>query len=186
MHISIRRLRFRQNHFFYSFSNVLSVTTLTVNVLSVTTLTVNVLSVTTLTVKELFYIDKIQFFTAVSKSIITYITLIVSNISNNIIKQYYRIIKTFKVLIIVKKKTLIFLFKTGLSRLISKLSLISRIYLLWPYAKMVNSSKNGIFLQIRRWSRILLSFDGLTFLNVKVDIPICSPDLTFKCLSVSP
>ena len=32
----------------------------------------------------------------------------------------------------------------------------------------------------------LHSFDGLTFLNVKGDISICSPDLPFKCLSVSP
>ena len=55
---------------------------------------------------------------------------------------------------------------------------------------MVNSSKDGILLQIRGWSRIALLSDGLsdglTFLNVKGDIPICSPDLTFKCLSVSP
>ena len=51
---------------------------------------------------------------------------------------------------------------------------------------MVNLSKDGMLLQFRRWSRIALSFDGLTFLNVKGDIPICSPDKTFKCLSVSP
>ena len=51
---------------------------------------------------------------------------------------------------------------------------------------MVNSSKDGISLQLSRWSQIALSFDGLTFLNVKGDIPICSPDLTFKCLSTSP
>ena len=79
-----------------------------------------------------------------------------------------------------------FLFKMGLSRLISKLSLISITNLLFPFAKMVNSSKDGILLQFRRWSQITLSFDGLVFLNVKGDIPICSPDLTFKCLSVSP
>ena len=63
---------------------------------------------------------------------------------------------------------LVFLFRTGLSRLISKLSLISRIYLWCSYAKMVNSSKYGILLQFRRWSRITLSLDGLTFLNVKM------------------
>ena len=79
-----------------------------------------------------------------------------------------------------------FLFKIGLSRLISTLSLISSTNLLFPFAKMVNSSKDGILLQFRRWSRTALSFDGLVFLNVKGDIPICSPDLTFKCLSVSP
>ena len=51
---------------------------------------------------------------------------------------------------------------------------------------MVNSSKEWILLQFKRWSQIAPSFDGLVFLNVKGDIPICSPDLTFKCLSVSP
>ena len=51
---------------------------------------------------------------------------------------------------------------------------------------MVNSSNDGMLLQFRRWSRIALSFDGLTFLNVKGEIPIYSPDLTFKSLSVSP
>ena len=51
---------------------------------------------------------------------------------------------------------------------------------------MVKSLKDGILLQIKRWTRTALSFDGLTFLNVKGDIPICSPDLTLKCLSVSP
>ena len=84
---------------------------------------------TTLIVKELLY-NKNQFFTFISESFVTYITITVTNISNNIIKQYYGIIKLFKVLVIVKKKPeLIFLFGTGLSRLISKLSLISRIYL---------------------------------------------------------
>ena len=79
-----------------------------------------------------------------------------------------------------------FLFKRDLSCLIRKLSLISSTNLLFPFAKMVNASKDGILLQFRRWSRIALSFDGLVFLNVKGDIPIGSPDLTFKCLSVSP
>ena len=36
----------------------------------------------------------------------------------------------------------------------------------------------GVLLQFRRWSQIALSFDGLTFLNLKGDIPTCSPDLT--------
>ena len=78
------------------------------------------------------------------------------------------------------------LFKIGLFRLISMLSLISRKNLLFTFVKMVNSSKDGILLQFKTWSRIALSFDGLMFLNVKGDILICSPDLTFKCLSVSP
>ena len=37
-----------------------------------------------------------------------------------------------------------------------------------------------------RDGQILLSQDGLTFLNLKGDIPTCSPDLAFKCLSISP
>ena len=76
---------------------------------------------------------------------------------------------------------LIFLLKTDLSSLISMLSLISRIYLWYPYAKMINSSNDAILLQTRRWSRIALSFDGSTFLNIKGDIPMpmCFPDLTF-------
>ena len=40
---------------------------------------------TTPIVKELFYNNKIN-----SKSVVTYITMAVTNISNNIIKQYYR------------------------------------------------------------------------------------------------
>ena len=47
---------------------------------------------------------KIKFFTCISESVVTYITITVTNISNNTIKQYYSIIKTFKVLVIVKKK----------------------------------------------------------------------------------
>ena len=77
-----------------------------------------------------------------------------------------------------------FLFKTGLSRLMRKLSLISRTNLLFPCAKIKNSSKEGILLQIKRWSRIALPFDGFIFFDVKGDIPMCSPQLTFKCLSV--
>ena len=73
-----------------------------------------------------------------------------------------------------------FLFKIGLSRLISKLSLISSTNLLFPFAKMVNTSKDGILLQFKRWLRIALSFDGLVFLNVKGDVPICSLDVNFK------
>ena len=71
---------------------------------------------------------------------------------------------------------ILLLFRKGLSRIISKLSSISRTYLWCPYVVMVNSSKDGMLFQFRRWSRIALSFDGLTFLNVKGDILICSPD----------
>ena len=45
---------------------------------------------------------------------------------------------------------------------------------------MVKSSKDGMLFQLRRWSIIALSNDGLTFLNVKDDIPICFQNLTFK------
>ena len=75
-----------------------------------------------------------------------------------------------------------FLFEICLSHLMSNLSLISSTNLLFLFAKMVISSKDGILLQFREWSRIALSFDGLIFLNLKRDIPLCSPDLTFKCL----
>ena len=77
----------------------------------------------------------------------------------------------------------IFFKKIGLSRLMSKLS---RTNLLFPFVKMVNSSKDGTLLKFKRWFRIGLSFDGLVFLSAKVDIPICSEDLTFKCLFISP
>ena len=73
-----------------------------------------------------------------------------------------------------------FLFKIGLSCLINKLSLISRKKLLFLFTKMVNSSKNGILLQFKRSSRMVLYFDGLVFLNIKGDIPACSPDLLFR------
>ena len=48
---------------------------------------------------------KNQICTSISESNVTctYINITVTNISNNIIKQYYGIVKTFKVLVIVKK-----------------------------------------------------------------------------------
>ena len=55
---------------------------------------------TTLIVKELLYNKN----TYISKSVVTYITITVTNMSNNTIKQYYRVIKTLKVLVIAKKK----------------------------------------------------------------------------------
>ena len=57
---------------------------------------------------------------------------------------------------------------------------------MFPFAKMVNSSNNGTLLQFKRGPQIAISFHGLVFLNVKGNITICSPDLAFKCLSVSP
>ena len=50
------------------------------------------------------YNKKSIFFTSISKSVVIYITITVTNIPNNIIKQYYGIIKAFKVLVIFKKK----------------------------------------------------------------------------------
>ena len=47
---------------------------------------------------------KNQIFTSILKSVVTYIYVTVTTISNNMIKQYYSIIKTFKVLVIFKKK----------------------------------------------------------------------------------
>ena len=52
-------------------------------------------------VKELICNNKIKLFTSISESVIT---ITVTNIPNNIIKQNYGTIKTFKVLVIVKKK----------------------------------------------------------------------------------
>ena len=70
-----------------------------------------------------------------------------------------------------------FLFKTGLSRVIRKLYLILRTNLLFQFVKIIKSLKDGILLQFKRWSRIAQ--------NVKGDIPINFPDLTFKCLCPS-
>ena len=42
-----------------------------------------------------------------------------------------------------------FLFEIGLSGLISKLSFISSTNLLFPFAKMVNSTKDAILLQFK-------------------------------------
>ena len=39
--------------------------------------------------------QKIKFLNTISKSVVTYITITVTNISNNIIKQYYGTIKKF-------------------------------------------------------------------------------------------
>ena len=56
---------------------------------------------TTLINRKLLYNKN---FTSISKSVITYINITVTNLSNNIIKQCYGITKALKVLIIVEKK----------------------------------------------------------------------------------
>ena len=68
---------------------------------------------------------------------------------------------------------------------IKRLSLISSKYFLFLCAKMVKSLKEGLLSYCKRWSQIELSLDGFVLLKVNGDILICSPDLTFKCLSVS-
>ena len=50
---------------------------------------------------------------------------------------------------------------------------------------MVNSSKEGILLQFKEWSEIVLSTDGVVILNVKGDIPICSQDLVLVYKEIS-
>ena len=71
-------------------------------------------------------------------------------------------------------------FKIDLSPWIRKHSVISRTNLLFLFAKMLNSLKDETFLQFKRWLWITLWFDGLVFLIVKCDIPICSPDRGFE------
>ena len=69
--------------------------------------------------------------------------------SNIVIKQYCCAKKRLKINYLAE---LMLLFKTSLSRLISKLSLISRTILLTQFSKMVNSSKVWILLEFSRWS----------------------------------
>ena len=47
---------------------------------------------------------KNQTFISISKGVVIYINIAVTNVSNNIIKQYYSVIKMFKALVIVKKE----------------------------------------------------------------------------------
>ena len=95
------------------------------------------------------------------------------NISNNITKQLYGIIKTFKVLVIAKKKqfsrTKILIYDRFVTLNKQAFFDFKNIFMI-PYAKMVNLSKDEILLQFRRSSRIALPFDSLTFLNNKGDI----------------
>ena len=55
------------------------------------------------------------------------------------------------------------LFRTGWSRLIKNLSLISSKYLVFPCLKVVNSPKEGLWWHYKRWPRIKLSLDGFFF-----------------------
>ena len=77
----------------------------------------------------------------------------------DIIQSYYTLSNTGN------GTEMMLLFNIGLSRLINKLSLNSNKTLL----------PDGI----------KLSADGLTFLKVNGEMPMCSPELTFKCRSVS-
>ena len=91
-------------------------------------------------------------FLLISKGVITYITLTGTIISNNIIKKYHGIIKTFKVLVIVKRKQfsrINILIQNRSITLNKQLFFEIKNILMMPYAKMVNSSKNEILLQIR-------------------------------------
>ena len=75
-------------------------------------------------------------------------------------------------------KDLTVLFKMGLSRDISKLSLRSKLILLESLDKMVKSTKFMLQSQVSKWSEIA---DCLTFLRrvfVKCEIPICPAALT--------
>ena len=69
---------------------------------------------------------------------------------------------------------------TGISHLISKLSLISNENLLVPWAKMIKSSKEREWSQNKRWSHRKLSSDNLTLLKVSEEILICSPELSSR------
>ena len=67
----------------------------------------NVSSAATFIVKVVLYFNNFFFFTPISKSVITYITLTQTCILNNIIKQHYGTAKTRKnkkILVIIKKK----------------------------------------------------------------------------------
>ena len=70
-----------------------------------------------------------------------------------------------------------FLFSDGLSLMISGLSLIFNKSFLFSWVKILKLSKEGEKLQWSKWSQIALLFDGLTFLPVRGNTPICSPDL---------
>ena len=143
---------------------------------------------TTLIVKELLY-NKNQFFTSISKSVVTYINITVTNISNNIIKQYYGMIKMFKVLVIVRKKQFS---RTNIFIQDRSIMLNKQAFFDFKNIFMMSICQDGKL--VKGWDIITIQkmvknytfFDGLTFLNVKGDILICSPDLTFKFLSVSP
>ena len=58
---------------------------------------------------------------------------------------------------------LMVLFRTGWSRFIKNLSLISRKYLVFPCLKVVNSPKEGLWWHYKRWPCIQLSLDGFFF-----------------------
>lgn len=116
--------------------------------------------------RNCFTLVKSNFVTSVSKCVVTYITLTVTRLSNNLIKQNYGIMKKLKVLVILKKKqfsrnnTLI----QGRSITPNKQAFFdfNNIFIC-PDFKKKNLSKDEILLEIRRWSQIVLSFCGSTF-----------------------
>ena len=102
---------------------------------------------TTLIVKELPCNKKIKSFTSISKTFITYITITVTNISNNIIKPYYGIIKLFQVLIIVKKKkkfsrTIIFIWG-------SSITLNKEAFLDFKNILLISICQNGKLIKVK-------------------------------------
>ena len=125
--------------------------------------------------KQIFHISKVRISQKVKRDIMLNLRDTIFYIKANVLQDSHICICVL----------LIFLFKTSLSRLISKLSFILRQYLWCPYAKMVNWWRDGMLLQIKSWSQIQLSFDDLTYLKAKEDITIWYPDLTFNCLPVS-
>ena len=121
---------------------------------------------------------RIKFFTSISKSVVTCTTITVTNISNSIIKQYYGIMKLFKVLVIIKKKQF-----SRTNILIQGRSITLNKHALSDFKNilMMSICQDGKFIKgwdviaIRRWPRIALSFDGLTFLKVKGD-----PNMSYR------
>lgn len=78
-----------------------------------------------------------------------------------------------------------FLLSSSLFHLVNKRYLVSdKTWVFWE--KMMKSSTEGEWLQNKKWSGMELSSNGFILLNVNGKILICSADLTFKCLSISP
>ena len=72
-------------------------------------------------------------------------------------------------------------FRTGLSCLISELSLIWSLKLLVSEAEISKWSKSVVQSHWNRWSETANSFTFLTCLPVKFEIPVCFAALVKKC-----